>query len=219
MNAQIPPQIRELWPGYLNKSLAPHDQAVMEHWINEHGDRHPELQAELNWLALTREQWRQATPTAEPEAGWHELLARIEAEPARQATPPVAAQASVWARLLSWLHTPALATSFAVLLLVQSLAVWMFWPGAGTDQNVRLMSDRTSSSQQADGTVTWQVTFAPSATAAQIQAALQSVQGQVISGPSALGIWTVRVPGSAHSDMQMQTLRQQAGVASVNAQP
>ena len=101
-------KVRELWPGYLNKTLSADDQVFMNNWLHDHGPDHPEFQQELEWLALTREQLRQSTPVAGPEAGWHELLARIDAQPRPLAMPQGHATAGLLARCVAWLSAPAL---------------------------------------------------------------------------------------------------------------
>lgn len=209
-------KVRELWPGYLNKSLAADDQAFMDHWIHTHGPEHPEFQHELNWLALTRQQLRQATPQIDPEAGWHELLARIDAQPKAHAAPLVEKRPSLLAMCLSWLSSPALATSLAVLAVVQSLALWMVWP---SESSVRLMSSAAPSASQASAspTITLQIAFHDKATVAQVRAALSSVNAQLTQGPSALGIWQAQVPVMSAPALQslVVKLQSQAAVESV----
>jgi hypothetical protein len=206
-------KVRELWPDYLNKTLSADDQVFMNNWLHDHGPEHPEFQQELAWLALTREQLRQATPVAGPEAGWHELLARIEAQPrphALQAHVP----AGLLARCVAWLSAPAFATSLAILVLVQSLALWMLWPSE--QDAVRLMSSSPASSA-AQPHITLQITFSEQATVAQTRAALSSVHAKIIQGPSALGVWQAQVPAMPSPALKslIVKLQSQAAVESV----
>lgn len=207
-------KVRELWPGYLNKTLSADDQVFMNNWLHDHGPEHPEFQQELAWLALTREQLRQATPVPGPEAGWHELLARIEAQPRLHVMQQAPSPTGLLAKCVAWMSAPAFATSLAILALVQSLALWILWPG---EQNaVRLMSSSPSSSA-AQAHVTLQITFQEQATVAQIRAALSSVHVQVIQGPSALGIWQAQVPAMPSPALKslIVKLQSQAAVESV----
>jgi hypothetical protein len=211
-------KIRHLWPGYLNKSLSTDDQAFMDNWMHHHGPAHPEFQDELNWVALTRAQLKQATPIVNPEAGWHELLARIEAEPRPQSAARKATTGGWLQQMLSWLTTPALTTSMAALLVAQSVAVWMLWPGA--DDSVRLMSSTRAdpaASATAAHTITLQVTYKEQATVAQVRESLAAVQGHIDQGPSALGVWRVQVAAMPEAQLTslVTTLQSQAAVESV----
>jgi hypothetical protein len=207
-------KVRELWPGYLNKTLSADDQVFMTHWLHNHGPEHPEFQQELAWLALTQEQLRQATPAASPEAGWHELLARIEAQPQPHAMQQAHVPTGLLARCVAWLSAPAFATSLALLVLVQSLALWMLWPSE--QDTVRLMSSSPASSA-AQPHITLQITFEEQATVAQVRAALSSVHAQVIQGPSALGVWQAQVPTMPSPALKtlIAKLQSQAAVESV----
>jgi len=207
-------KVRELWPGYLNKTLSADDQVFMNNWLHDHGPEHPEFQQELEWLALTREQLRQSTPVAGPEAGWHELLARIDAQPRPLAMPQGHATAGLLARCVAWLSAPAFATSLAILALVQSLALWMLWPGE--QDAVRLMSSSPASSATQPH-ITLQITFQEQATVAHVRAALTSVHAQVIQGPSALGVWQAQVPAMSSPELKslIVKLQSQAAVESV----
>jgi len=208
-------KVRELWPGYLNKTLSADDQVFMDHWIHTHGPEHPEFQHELNWLALTRDQLKQATPLADPEAGWHELLARIEAQPKPQAQTPASEPQGLLAKCLSWLATPALATSLAVVAVTQSLALWMLWPGE--QDSVRLMSSSPAASATATDRITLQITFHEQATVAQVRTSLSAVHAQLIQGPSALGVWQAQVPAMPAPALKslLAKLQSQAAVESV----
>jgi hypothetical protein len=207
-------KVRELWPGYLNKTLSADDQVFMNNWLHDHGPEHPEFQQELAWLVLTREQLRQATPVPGPEAGWHELLARIDAQPRQHVIQPPPLPTGLLARCMAWLSAPAFAASLVILALVQSLALWMLWPGQ--QDTVRLMSSSPASSA-AQSHITLQITFEEQATVAQVRAALSSVHAQVILGPSALGVWQAQVPAMPSPALKslIVKLQSQAAVESV----
>ena len=209
-------KVRELWPGYLNKSLSADDQAFMDHWIHEHAPEHPEFKHELDWLALTRQQLRQATPQVDPEAGWHELLARIDAQPKVVTSHLPEKKPGLLAMCLSWLSSPALATSLAVLAVVQSLALWMVWP---SESSVRLMSANSPSATPTvtPKAITLQIAFREEATVTQIRSALSSVNAQISQGPSALGLWQAQVPDMPAAALQSLVikLQSQAAVESV----
>lgn len=203
-------KVRELLTGHVNKTLSADDQAFMDQWMNDPDRAHPELADEAQWLAITREQLRGLPPRVDPDAGWHELSARIEAEMPAVPHGPHAdpAQGFVAAWFWRWWHRPALAYAVLVLLVGQSaLLAWHWVPSGGA----RLMSAPTAAqapvaSELID--VAWQA----QASAAQMQAALLGVGGSVVSGPSALGLWRVAVP-PGQVDHALTALRAHPAVA------
>jgi hypothetical protein len=212
-------RFRDLLPGHLNKTLSADDQGFMDKWTNDPAQLPPELQDEAQWLAMVRDQLRASAPRAEPELGWHELLARIEAEPrsARQMGPGQAEPAGRehglkgWWR---WLQRPALAYAMLALLVGQTaLLTWSWWPQG----DARLMSAAPPASVAPD-TLRLDVLWHPQATAEQMQAALQLARGQVLSGPSALGLWQVAVP-LEQADAAVAALRAHPAVAQVGRAP
>jgi hypothetical protein len=202
-------RVRELLTGYVNKTLSSDDQAFMDQWMNDPDRAQPDVLDEQRWLALTRAQLRDTTPKPAPDAGWHELLARIEAEP--KATLPRGAQDSEAQGLAAWFwrwwRRPALAYAVLALLVGQMAALAWQWSPHG---EVRLMSAPAGVQAPADSVLV-QVAWRAQATSAQMQAVLQQVQGSVVSGPSALGLWLVAVP-QAQADEALSTLRSSAAV-------
>lgn len=214
MSDELLHRVRTLLSDHVNKSLSADDQAFMNHWLRDHLDQHPALQDELRWLTLTREQLRQSVPAVDPEAGWHELLARIEAAPRpASASTGVASPASPWEAFLAWWSRPALAMAMTLVVLMQSAALWWLWPSAGGE--VRPMSSPTST---ITGQVVLQLVFQDQASVAQVRAALVQVQAQVVDGPGALGVWRVAVPARAASQA-LATLRAHPSVEQVEVAP
>jgi hypothetical protein len=209
-------RVRELLTGYVNKTLSSDDQAFMDHWMNDPDRAQPDVLDEQRWLALTRAQLRDTAPKPAPDAGWHELLARIEAEP--KTRPSSGAQTPVEqglaARFWRWWRQPALAYAVLALLVGQmALLAWQWRPQG----EVRLMSAPTSV-QAPSASVLVQVAWRAQATSVQMQAVLQQVQGTVVSGPSALGLWLVAVP-QAQADEALKTLRSSAAVEQASRAP
>ncbi|MCW8128365.1 hypothetical protein [Microbulbifer halophilus] len=62
-----------------------------------------------------------------------------------------------------------------------------------------------------------QIVFAPSATAADIRAAVLSVNGSIAAGPSALGVFSLALPEDASAAAAVETLRAHGSVEEVIA--
>jgi hypothetical protein len=60
-----------------------------------------------------------------------------------------------------------------------------------------------------------QMTFTPAATEARMRHALAGVQGEIVAGPGALGVYTVRVPQGQGPAAQQQLQADRATVESV----
>jgi hypothetical protein len=209
-------RVRELLTGYVNKTLSSDDQAFMDQWMNDPDRAQPDVLDEQRWLALTRAQLRDAVPKPAPDAGWHELLARIEVEPI--VTPSRGAQAPEDQGLAAWFwrlwRQPALAYAVLVLLVGQMAVLAWQWSPHG---EVRLMSAPTVVHAPV-ASVLVQVAWRAHATSAQMQSVLQQVQGTVVSGPSVLGLWLVAVP-QAQADEALKTLRSSAAVEQASRAP
>ncbi len=210
-------KIRDLLPGYLNKTLPASDQVFMDNWMREHSSKHPDLLHEMQWIELTRDQLRESTLLIHPEAGWHELLARIEATPRPSTQSMGSAPAVSWlVRWTRWLDRPAFTAMACVVVVAQTVTLWAIWPDS--DDSVRLMSSTASGTATSGALIKVQIIFKDAATVTQMREAIRQVQGQITQGPSALGVWHMTVHQSV-LDKSIQQLKAQAAVESVAIEP
>ena len=178
-------QVRELLPWYVNGTLDDSHYGKLE----SHLALWPHLRAEVAWLTQLREQVRQplydVAVQPSPSAGLGTLMSRIHAEQSGKVVPlhskqPVRAVAPRW--------FPAAMGIAASIILAQAVVLVSLTGQPGRDALTPL-----SGGTAAVGTLL-QMTFKPTATEARMRQALAAVQGEMVSGPGALGVYTVRVP-------------------------
>ncbi len=178
-------QIRALLPWYVNGTLDESRHGKLE----SHLVQWPHLRAEVAWLTQLREQVREPLHdhTVQPSAsaGLDTLMSRIHAEQSGKVVPLRSEQP---ARAVTPRWFPAAMGLAASIILVQAVVLGSFIGQPGRDALTPL-----SGGAAAAGTLL-QMTFKPTATEARMRQALAAVQGEIVSGPGALGVYTVRVP-------------------------
>ncbi len=222
--------VRSLLPWYAADTLAGAERQFVADWLADHGDDHPDITTELNWLRRTAQQTRELAAAQLPaaDAGLNQLLARIGREPARPPTAaaapasPLAAPPSPWQRLSQWLADalaprPVLAFGLVAVLLVQVAVISGLLSREPAEQQP-LGGSSTGTGQLADRVIL-AVAFSATAREADMRLALQRAQGQIIAGPSALGLYRVAVP-KAQAEAAEAALRASAPtVESVQREP
>ena len=176
-----------LIPEYLNGSLDAERRSELEAALA----KSPALQAELEfWREVASRERALSAPDAAAEAelefGLRRLLRDVRTAP-RQRTP--------------WWRSLAIAASLIVMLQSVLLLRTAESPAPG----YRMLSG-------VEAGATLQVTFAEQATVGQILELLQPLELEVVSGPSALGVWRLAVsPGQATGPV-IETLQSQGDV-------
>lgn len=176
-------ELRDLLPWYVNRTL---DAATSEE-IDLLAGRSPLVRAEVLWLGQLRSQVRQFRDQAEQrpdDAGLDTLLALIHAEDAGKVV-------RLRGRWNAWLAEPrqfSVASLAAAVVLAQAALIGALL--------VRPVPETLTplSGEAAAGGELLQVTFKPKATEAQIRGLLAGLRAEVVSGPGALGVYTLRVP-------------------------
>jgi hypothetical protein len=188
-----------LLPWAANGTLDAAEQAWLDDWLATTERSHPALvaplRAELAWLQRTATDVRRSTRLPDPEQGLDTLLRRIADErsaarqtPEAQGSPP---PIGLWGRALAWVHGhgPQLAGACAVLVVAQATTLALLGP-AGSDLDPLGGGVGVPSVK---GTVLLQAAFKPEATEAQIRATLREAKVQIAGGPSAIGLYLLRV--------------------------
>jgi anti-sigma factor RsiW len=177
--------IRELLPWYVNGTLDENRHGTLE----SHLVQWPHLRAEVAWLTRLREQVRaplyDRTVQPSASAGLDTLMSRIHAEQSGKVVPLRSMQ-PVRAAVPRWF--PAAMGIAASIILAQAVVLGSLVGQSGRDTLAPL-----SGGTAAAGTLL-QMTFKPTATEARMRQALAAVHGEMVSGPGALGVYTVRVP-------------------------
>ncbi len=167
----------DLLPWYVNGTL----EGAEREAVARHLETCPRCRDEVAWLARLREQVKEAAPGATPgELGLRRLLREVEAE------APAPRRREWW--------RPALAAA-VVVIVIQSVLLVRPWvdDGAGI---VPLGGSR--------GGAVIQVEFRPQATEAQIREVLQAVEGTIVDGPGALGVYRVRLEGEGDQRRRLE---------------
>ena len=183
---------RELLPWYLTGTLADRERALVDQQLAQSDA----LRAELDWLRKLQQDIHAAAPAADGDFGWSRFKQRIEAEQSGVLVPIQKARRPRW-------YAPALALA-ASILVAQTVVIGVLLNQGTPD--LRPMSGPTA----AEGPLL-QIQFQPSATEQQIRDVLTAAHAQIVAGPGALGIYTIRIHDGDNA-AAMQRLREATAV-------
>ncbi|MBI1889596.1 MAG: hypothetical protein HYS18_03015 [Burkholderiales bacterium] len=192
-------------PSYVNNTLSDAERAKVESQLQQS----PQARAEAAWLASVRDHI-QSTPDERlpmPDAGLGLLMARIEAEKAGKvvALPRPQKQAAWW-------YKPAFAVAAAVMVVQAFVLQATLFQGPGAE-SIRALSGNRVSVQPGD---ILQISFKENASEAQIRNILAAIDGEIVGGPGAIGVYQVRV-GKGQGNAVLAMLQQKKGIVdSVN---
>lgn len=208
-------QLREWLPLAANETLAPELRDRLEAGLVNH----PDLQHELRWLQTLRHtvQTDPLDPMPQGDLGWAKLERRMAASPARRA---VVASPGWGERLRDWLQAnfgPVLATA-CVLMVAQAVLI-----GSLVQQNATFEAagGKPPVAGATAGTLL-HVTVRAEVTEPQWREALRRFNATIVDGPSALGIYTLRVAdggGPQNARALAQRLINEAGSVFESAAP
>lgn len=179
-------ELRELLPWYVNGTLDVATQFDIDSLI----ESSPLIRSEVAWLTQLRLRIQQAPSQAgvrSASTGLDTLMALVSAEQSGKVSfLPWRNRWNTWLASSHKLSVPmGLA---AAVVLTQAAIIGALLNPLPPEQLSPL------SGSAAARNVLLQVTFKPQATEVQIRSLLAGVKGEIISGPGALGVYTVRVP-------------------------
>lgn len=229
-------RVRELLAFHEQGVLRGDDLAFTNLWLEWNGRDHPEIMAELAWLRSTaaqlqaqvEQQTRLDQETS--DAGLRALMVRIALEKdsdaaasslrvgALHAQPDVRPsrnskegdKVTLGSRTVRWLHevagirSPTLAFSIMAVVIGQAGVIGMMLGEPPASQTP--LSAAPAGVPVSQGQRILTVAFRPQATESAIRTALANSSAQIVAGPSALGLYTVAVPG-ANADLMETQLR------------
>ena len=211
-------EIIELLPWYANGTLDEEERNMMESHLAECH----ECATEMKSLAAVRRAVVEAgdhAPTLPPLA-LNRALAEIETYEQNQAKsegkrPPTRFKEQItdlWNRWWQPVPVFARAAIVAQVLLVVALgavAVYQY-------QHPTVIYRTASGPASAEAGATFAVSFRATATEKEIREALLAINGRIVDGPSAQGLYTVQVPtpreGAADNERALETLRKNVRV-------
>ncbi len=159
----------KILPWYVNNTLTDEERRKVE----EHLKGCERCRSEVEYLKALRSQVKTTSDvTFYGKLGLKRLLRDIK----KEAHPPGRFGFPRW--------QPALAIAASLIIMLQSVILYNYWQ----------QSDAiTTLSGPVQEGVVLQVSFASDASEAQIRKVLHSVEGSIIDGPSAIGIYRVRL--------------------------
>lgn len=173
-------ELDQLLPWYVNGTLGDDERARVEAYLAASAGAREEVEL----LRRLRDHVKASQPSQSPgELGLKRLQREIASE--RKAAAAQGGSTPGWWR-------PA-AIAAALVIVIQGALLFQSWPEGG---NVDIAGGGKASGRSA----VIEATFAPEATEAEIRAALQAIDGRLIDGPGALGVYRILLTGVAADD-------------------
>lgn len=186
-----------LLPWYVNGTLMNGDRT----WMDEFVRLHPEAASELRMQQMLQATLHEEAAAIPAHIGFDTLMQRVRQERRAAAAPgPLARLNDTLGRFFGGFQlTPALATAFAVIV-VQAGVIGTLMLGSGTQEGELAPEYARMRSIEAPATVLegpfLKINFNPDARESDLRFALVSVGGTLVSGPSQLGDYFVKVPAA-----------------------
>jgi len=190
-------EIEALLPWYANGALTPAETATVE----QHLAQCPACRAELKQCHALATAVRNNAESWQPApGGFDRLMAEIDRlepkpAPAKTRSPPL------FQRILDWLGAtpnPVRWTLALESMAVAALLLVIALPMPGTAPDYETLS--SGAEQSAATGPRLRVVFADSATVGEIRQLLRDIDGNIVAGPTALGVYTVALPAADHPD-------------------
>ena len=190
-------EIEALLPWYANGTLTPAETATVE----RHLVQCPACRADLEQCRALATAVRDNAESWQPApGGFDRLMAEIDRlepkpEPVKTASP------SFFQRFLDWLGAtpnPVRWTLALESMAVAALLLIVAAPMLRTAPEYETLSSGTE--QPAAKEPRLRVVFADTATAGDIRQLLRDIDGNIVAGPTALGVYTVALPAADHPD-------------------
>jgi hypothetical protein len=177
----------ELLPWLVNGTLAGPERDAVEQHARACIACRRELKDQQALYAATR---ARRTVDVSAEAGFDRLSSEIDATPAARRR---------WQ--LRYTTAAPFAVAAAAGVAVLAILLWLTpLPGLDTDRYSTLATTPATSETLLD------VVFADATTAAELQALLDEIGGEIVAGPTSLGRYSVRVAGEHANDAQLRDL-------------
>lgn len=191
---------------YVNETLEAGETSLVEAHLAEC----PECREEVAELRLIKEAVHErASQAPEPsEAVYHRIMERIEAYESSSVRPSRIIQ-----KLKSWLPSPELlwqpalrpvAVVAGLLILVQAVAIAGLLTFGGPPQaGPGYKTAAVPPLAEAQGPLA-KIIFKPDATEQSIRGLLRDADASIVSGPSALGVYTIALPSSLKDEAAVE---------------
>jgi hypothetical protein len=224
-----------LIPGYLKKSLGADDYQWMTQFLDQlhrHAQADPQaarredaFKQEMAWVQRSQAQIAEDTPPFDADRGWERmeqrLTARVVPATAKKPLPtsPLAwVQAQVDAllnRAAAWWRKPAIGALASAMIVGQMGLLAAVVKQMSPERAEVTSAAPLSGAKSVEGAVVLSVVFKDGASLLDVRQLIDGVQGQVVGGPGALGVWEVAVPKEKLAEA-LKTFAASPAVASVS---
>jgi hypothetical protein len=225
MNSTDFERARNLLPSYLKKTISDDDKAWMTQFIqnlqsessaaDNTANEARQFKDEMAWVELSQNQLEQSTPAFDSEAGWKKMAMQIDLTTPNKKTTHISSKKNK--RSVFDILSSIFQAKFETLILfwrkpmVGFLASTMIVAQMGLLAALVKYSWQTQKQESAvvvpasgDGKIKDMALFSVMVKdAAKIQdmrLLLETLQAQVVSGPSAVGLWVIAVPKTKISE-------------------
>jgi hypothetical protein len=221
MNSTDFERARTLLPSFLKKTISANDKAWMTQFIQNLQDKSLNLDEgkvrqfndEMAWVELSQGQLDNTTPAFDSEAGWKKMAMQLEISPlAQPAQPSHPLQAphdkkkrsafdlmkllinAKFGSLIELWRKPMVGVLASTMIVAQMglLAALVKYTWQAQKQETTVSP--ASGDVKLKDMVLFSVMVKDAAKVQDMRALLEGMQAQVISGPSAIGIWVIAVP-------------------------
>lgn len=173
----------ELLPWYVNASLSAFEQQQVESHLQQCG----RCRGEVELLRAMRDSTKQTAEPAPGEFAWQRLRRDIRQS---KTDTSIAANKRQW-----WM--PSLAVAAVLTIAIQGVLLF----------NYSQQEGYSLAGHDLQGAIV-QVKFNPDTTEKDIRAALQEVSGEIVTGPSAVGVYRIRLTDSENDPVLLQRIEQ-----------
>lgn len=198
-------EIETLLPWFVTGKLDAADHQRVERYLRDH----PDMQRQI---VLAREESAETVAGAESlgspsRASFDRLMAQVAVQPRRragllEALTPHFERIADWITGLSRPQIGAMAAAAALVVAVQGASLVYLATGSSPSRTYETASG--GGDAKADQGTFALVSFRPTATAAEVTAALAELDVQIVAGPRAGGIWRVRLSPEALAQDQAE---------------
>ncbi len=195
-------ELINLLPWYINGTLSTSERDAVEGLL----ERSEKAREEHGFLLSLSRQVASESPQAPSELGWKRLQRDIRAE--KQAAAKHASTKQWW--------KPSLAAAATVMLALQ---VGFWYQDSTLDNNSRLLSDSLLDNPALLDDNYWviQVEFNQGSDWERVTAVIDRMQGQIVDGPSSMGLLRIAVPQDngrfGSSEQLVEWLKQQSSIS------
>jgi hypothetical protein len=212
MNSTDFEKARTLLPSYLKKTISADDKAWMTQFIHNLHDQSLNIDEgkvrqfndEMAWVELSQRQLEKETPLFDSEAGWKKMAMELKLNQTTQATTVQNTHSvfDLFKRLMNlkfetlilfW-RKPMVGVLASTMIVAQMGLLAAVVKYSWQAQHQETVVAPASGDAKMNGMVLYSVMLKDDAKVQELQTLLETMQAQVVSGPSAMGIWVVAVP-------------------------